>query len=310
MPINKHKVFLKVAAIKNISRVAEEMNYTQSAISHTIKALETELGVKLFVRSKTGVTLTAVAEELLPLFQNIVRDEQILTQTTSEYAGCERGTLNIGAFTSVSLHWMPRIIRKINDRYPAVKVIQSHMVYGGIEEGLNSGALDIGFLTSKLKTDLTFTPLYMDEYCVVVHKNHKFASWERVPLEALDGEALIIMDEQDGAKEAYDSLQIVQSIKNPVVAHIVNEDMLAIPLVEENIGISILPKLILDTVKTDAVIKRFAIPRYREIGIATNPRIPTTPLATMFEEMIGEYVKDWAVNYSGKSEFCALDRGE
>ena len=297
MVTNRYEIFVKVAASRNLTQVANEMGYTPSAISHSIKVLEADLGLPLILRSKNGIRLTEFGEALLPLFINISKNEQILLQKASSFAGNNEGTLTIGAFTSVSMHWAPKIIRRITDKYPKVKVIQTHNAYGNIEKGILNGNIDVGFLSSSFKNKLDFTPLYRDEYMVVVPPEHKYASWESIPLEALEDEPLIIMDEQDGVEEPYDALAIVQQLQHPNIVHKVNEDALAIPLVEEGLGISVLPKLITDTAHCKASIKHFATPRYRTIGLVTNPELPLTPLAKLFIEITKEFVAEWAKDY-------------
>ena len=59
MNMGKYQVFLRVAACGGFTRAAEELHFTQSGVSHTIATLESELGVPLFVRNRSGVTLTA-----------------------------------------------------------------------------------------------------------------------------------------------------------------------------------------------------------------------------------------------------------
>ena len=57
MSVTKYQVFLTVAACGGFTRAAEELHFTQSGVSHTVAALESELGVPLFVRNRSGVTL-------------------------------------------------------------------------------------------------------------------------------------------------------------------------------------------------------------------------------------------------------------
>ena len=294
---NRYEIFVRVAATLNLTQVANEMGYTQSAISHSIKALESDIGLPLVLRSRNGIRLTDYGEALLPFFRNICKDEQILMRKVTSFLGNNEGTLTIGGITSVSMHWTPKIIRRIADEYPKVQVIQTHNAYGNVERGILSGDLDVGFLSSTFKSNLNFTPLYRDEYMVVVPPEHKYAGWESIPLGALEEEPLVIMDEQDGVEEPYDALNIIGQLQHPNVVHRVNDDALAIQLAGEGLGITILPKMITDTVHCQVAVKHFATPRYRIIGIASNPELPLTPLAKLFIEITKEFVKKWAEEY-------------
>ena len=93
----------------------------------------------------------------------------------------------------------------------------------------------------------------------------RFAALNVSPIEALNGERMVLMD--DGG-EGYDTMSILKNLSYTVV-HWVNEDFLVLPLVECGLGISILPKLIIDIFcnTTNVVTKRFAVPRYRTIEL-------------------------------------------
>lgn len=130
---------------------------------------------------------------------------------------------------------------------------------------LSQEVVDCGFLSAKHRTKLDFIPLVDDEYYVILSPDHPLCRFERIPIEALNGERMVLMD--DGG-EGYDTMSILKNLSYTVV-HWVNEDFLVLPLVECGLGISILPKLIIDIFcnTTNVVTKRFAVPRYRTIGI-------------------------------------------
>ena len=120
MNTSKYKVFLKVAELGNITRAAEELNYTQSGVSHAISALEEEFGFPLLIRRRKGVILTPDGERVLPAIQNIVNSTEQLNQIVSAIKGLNAGTIRIGAFTSVAVHWLPGMIKGFQTRYPNV----------------------------------------------------------------------------------------------------------------------------------------------------------------------------------------------
>lgn len=287
--LNKYEVFVQVAETRNLTKVAERYHYSQSAISHALRALEEEIGLPLVHRAKNGITLTKYGEELLPDFRRIVCSRERLLQKADQFRGLRRGTLRVGAFTSVSMHWIPAVAEKFAAEYPNIQLIQSHSSYDGVEAGLQTGQLDIGFLSSYYKGNFEFMPLYQDEYLVLLPPDDPLAQYERIPIEALNYRRFVLMEE--GGE--YDAWHILSRIKGAEVVHYVNEDMLAVPLVEHGIGISILPKLILDGIATPAVKKRFAEPRYRVIGIAANSFKDAPPLAQLFIDLTKDYIETW-----------------
>ena len=114
MDIKKLELFADVAETLNFTRSGDRMGYTQSSVSHILKFLETEIGFPLFVRTKQGVHLTRNAELLLPLVHTLLS-----------------GSLVIASFASISIHWLPQIIRRFREMYPGITI---SLMEGGTDE--------------------------------------------------------------------------------------------------------------------------------------------------------------------------------
>ena len=80
MRIEQLRSFLEVASSKSISIAAENLYITQPSLSHSLKLLEEELGLDLFIRSSDGVRLTTEGKKLLPIVQNILQQLDNLKQ--------------------------------------------------------------------------------------------------------------------------------------------------------------------------------------------------------------------------------------
>lgn len=285
MPLNKYAILIRAAEVGNLTAVANEIEYTQSAISHSIRSLEKELGIPLIRRSKSGISLTPQGEELLPAFRQVVNAEEYLFQKAAQFRGLQSGTLRVGSFTSVSLLWIPAIAKKIATDYPDVRLIQSHLLFDAIAAQLASGDIDVGFLTESDRGSFDFIPLYEDEYYAIIPPEHPLAALDKIPFEALDGERIILM--QDGGRDL-DSL--FRRIRDPRIVHNVSEDILALPLVEAGIGITILPGMIADYFPTSAAKRHFTQPCCRTIGLAAKSFKDAPPLAGLFIDLIREHL--------------------
>ena len=121
MSMTKYQVFLKVVDCGGFTRAAEELHFTQSGISHTIASLERELGVPLFVRNRGGVTLTADGRALLPRIQTLCDDARILAQKAQELRGLETGIVRVATFNSVSVQWLPYILKSFREEHPHIE---------------------------------------------------------------------------------------------------------------------------------------------------------------------------------------------
>ena len=135
MALDKHRVFVMVADNRSITKTAEKLNYTQSAISHIIKNLEDEIGVQLIIRSKYGIHLTPQGEDLLPIARQIVKHENIFDQQAAMLRSFKRGTIRVGSFSSVSFFWMPPIIKLLKEKYPDTPIYISECCATGTTRG-------------------------------------------------------------------------------------------------------------------------------------------------------------------------------
>ena len=122
MDLKKYEVLLKAIDSGNFSKVADEFGYTPSAISHMMNTLDKELGFSLLIRNNHGVKPTENCISLIPILRELVRWNQQLEQVVSEIQGLEHGVVIIGTYTSISIHWLPRIIKAFQTDYPGIKI--------------------------------------------------------------------------------------------------------------------------------------------------------------------------------------------
>ena len=122
MSIKKYKALLETIESGSLTRAAERLNYTQPGISHMILSLEDEFGFPLLIRGKNGVTPTAEAEKLLGYVRQIVNGEQKLREEVGRIYGADVGTLRIGCFFSLSIHFLPSIVAEFSEKHPGVEL--------------------------------------------------------------------------------------------------------------------------------------------------------------------------------------------
>lgn len=146
MEIRTLRYFLAVAREENMTRAAELLHVTQPTLSKALRALEDELGKKLFVRhsfsialTEEGILLRDRAEDLLLMADKIEQEFQSLDDITG-------GELFLGLAESYQIRYLAREIRTLKDRYPGLKY---HITSGDTEqvtEKLDKGLLDFAVL--------------------------------------------------------------------------------------------------------------------------------------------------------------------
>ena len=111
-----------LSQIRNFSQVAEKLKITQPALSKQIRILEEEVGVRLFDRNTTPVTLTPAGEHFIREAQELLYKEDQLLRSMERFRSGEAGRITIGISPFRSQYLMPGLLRRFRERYPRVQV--------------------------------------------------------------------------------------------------------------------------------------------------------------------------------------------
>lgn len=194
MTIARYEIFKKVAEIGNFTKAAEQLNMTQSAVSHAITSLEKEIGHSLLKRSKqAGIATTPIAERLLPHISQLLRSESIIRQEISLANQQLEGTLRIGAFTSAASQLLPPMLAQVKQLHTGIKVVLFEGTYDEIKEWLLQGTIDLGFVVpSNPHSRLNLIPLLQDELVIGLPSEHRLTRQERIDIHELNGQDFIM----------------------------------------------------------------------------------------------------------------------
>ncbi|MCT4333143.1 LysR family transcriptional regulator [Paracoccus sp. YLB-12] len=121
---------------------AEKLNSTQSTVSMRIQELERELGVTLFDRSPGMVRPTEIGRDLIPYVEQVLRSAAEMNDRLAE-TGMNSGRIRIGVAEVVSMSWLPQLVAALRVRYPRVQVEIEEALTRQLEQGLESGRLDL-----------------------------------------------------------------------------------------------------------------------------------------------------------------------
>lgn len=263
--ISKYEIFCKIVEIGNFTKVAKILNYSQSAISQTIKAMEEEFGTSLVTREKSGIHLTADGKHYYPYIQSIYRAECALKQKQKEMNGLQDTVITIGTFTSVSRNILPPLMRKFKNQYPGVHFILSQSEYTNITEWIKNGTVDFGFINTNFVTDLTVETLMQDELVAVLPNTHPLAKKAFVSLKDLEKEPFILLDE---GERSVTLDAFFEAGLSPSIEYKVYDDYTIFALIEQNLGVSMMYKLFLSGIQTDLCIVPIKEKPQRNIALA------------------------------------------
>ncbi|KAB2336298.1 LysR family transcriptional regulator [Cytobacillus depressus] len=279
MSIPKYEVFNTVIELGSLTKAAEALNLTQSAISYSISNLETELGFPLLTRNRSGISLTSNGKRILKYVRTILHWDEKMKQEAASIKGIEVGTIRIGAFTSVCTQWLPGIMKKFKEEHPAIEIKILQGGYEDIEHWIRNGSVDFGFVT--LPTDKSFDiiSLAKDRMLCILAKNHPLSVQDKIQIEQLVKEPFII------PKSGYDNdlTRIFKDIHSSFnIKFEMADDQAIIAMVENELGISIIPELVLHGHPHNVSIHELEQEKFRNIGIASTSLKELSPAAVKF----------------------------
>lgn len=269
----------------SFTKAAEELGYTQSSISQMVASLEKELSIKLLKRSRTGVKLTIEGEELYPFIERSILQYRAMQEKANEIKGLETGIIRVGTISSITCHWMPRLIKGFQELYPNVQFLFHQGDYSSIQEWIKTGAVDFGFITPPAVTELETIMIKEGEMLAVLPKKHPLADHQSVSLEEIASEPFILLEEGHYSEpiEAFRAAGLEPDIK-----YTIHDDYAIMTMVEAGLGISILAELVLRRTNYDIVCRPVNPPVFRNLAIGYKDK-NSLPIASKY---FIEYLKE------------------
>lgn len=262
--MNQYLALLRVLECNSFSDAARVMGYTQSAVSQMIKALEEELGVTLLLRSRTGVTLTREGELLLPYIRDVANAHRMLSEQAANFHGLQSGTIRIGTFTSVSSRLLPPVMKAFKEAHPNLRFELHQGVYSEIEEWVRTGVVDFGFTDASRVTPFVCEPVFRDTMLAVLPEGHPLGENIFVQVGQLKREPFILLDEGRGGGIVHDMVAAHPEID---VQYHVADDYSILTMVENRLGIAILPELVLKNTNHRVIARQLQPQLRRTLGV-------------------------------------------
>lgn len=287
------KVFLTVAQEGSFRKAADALGYTQAGISYIISTMEELTGLCLFVREHGGVRLSTEGAALLPLFRRLDRCEQQLRQAIDELNGLQKGIVRVQIFDSISIHWIPSIIKQFHADYPHIQIeLITEEDSLRAEEMVLNGEVDCGFFLTEVNAKLDVFPLIEESLKAIVSLDHPLAKETYFPIKELGNYPFISMkyDANTGIGQIFQKRGIT-----PNTAFCMDNDYAAMAMVSKNLGYCIFPELLLQDIPYELHCMEFDEPQKRTISIGARS-METCSIAC---QKFIEYTRKWVAENTG-----------
>ena len=165
MTLQQLEYVLAVSRFGHFAQAADHCGVTQPTLSAMIQKLETELGIRIFDRSKKPIQPTALGEEVIHHAQTILQQANLLRATIDEGKKAMQGKFSIGMVSTVAPYLMPLFLPRLLKEYPQIDVHISEMGAPEILVALEHGELDAGILSMPPDMhNLKYTTLYYERF--------------------------------------------------------------------------------------------------------------------------------------------------
>ena len=176
MDFDQLNTFLEVARLSSFSKAAETCFRTQPAISSQIRALEEEVGAKLFDRSGGKVSLTQPGKAFQKYAEQQMEARKQMIAALAEMEKVPRGELVVGANEGTCLHILPEVFAEFKKQYPGVAVSIRRSERAKVLENIIDNSVDFGVISIPVSDNrLTVVTIHRDELMLIAAAGHPLA---------------------------------------------------------------------------------------------------------------------------------------
>ncbi len=195
MTLNELRYIVAVSQERNFRRAAEQVFISQPALSLAIQKLEEELGVQIFERSRTAVSVTPIGELIIAQAQRALEEIAQIKEIASQGKDQLVGTLRIGAIYTVGPYLLPSLIPLLKRKAPQMPLEMEENLTANLEVLLANGRLDVIIIALPFtRPGIATLPLYDEDFNVVVPLDHPWAKKKRIKTAELAAEKVLLLN--------------------------------------------------------------------------------------------------------------------
>jgi len=295
MEDNRLKAFCLVVEMKSFSKAGEAIFVTQSAMSHLIKHLEDEMGVKLINRSGKKVMPTPAGWLFYSQSKKILEAYKELGNDINKLIKEIKGPLNLGASTTVARYLLPQVLYDFSKRYPEVQI---NLVVSNTEAIINElqqGNIDLGIVEGNIKNKgIALEEIADDEIFLIASDVNPLAKKKNIHAVDILSQPFIMPQSGSGLREFIEDFFQATRIepKDIKISMTLGDSELIVQMVQSGLGISFVSKWTVFRPIKEGTIKVLRLPGkslYRKFYIASADKEPSTMVVKTFHKFIKEY---------------------
>ncbi|WNN43230.1 LysR family transcriptional regulator [Winslowiella toletana] len=243
--IRQLRVFVAVAQHGSFSQAGLHIGLSQSAVSHSIKELEAEMGIRLLDRTTREVMLTEAGQQLATRLERLLEELNTTLLDVRSYGQQRSGTVRVAASQTISAQLMPQTLAASQQTFPDIKIMLRDRPQQWVLQSVRNAEVDFGIVVGPLQSpDFACEPILDEPFLLLCRRDDTLASPPQISWSLLNGRTMVLQDYASGSRWLIDEALREQQVQAEIVQEIGHPATLY-PMVEAGIGISILPALAL-----------------------------------------------------------------
>lgn len=260
MDMRQLRYFVTVAEELSFRRAAQRLHISQPPLSMHIKALEAEMGVQLFHRTRREVKLTESGQAFLRETRILLDQMQTAVSAAVRAGKSDVGVLRIGFATSALFHLVRQVKLLVEARFPDVTLSWVDMASADQVKAVSLGLLDLGIVHARSdRVEVQRQLIYREPLVAVLPSNHRLARQTDFQLAMLADEPMVSL-RRDCGPAIYDSIVACchEAGFSPEIKHVARSPLTIFQMVRLGLGVTIAPSSYADTGFSGVVFREFA----------------------------------------------------
>ncbi|MDJ0754315.1 MAG: LysR family transcriptional regulator [Ardenticatenaceae bacterium] len=287
MNLSQLEVLVAIVDTGSLTEAAEHVGLTQSAVSYSLSRLEAELGVTLLERGRRGGVVTRIGAEVLQHARNTLNQIEAIRQKAAHERGLTRGKLRFGCVPTIPVRLLTGVIRDFQQKFPDIETVIFEGSPREILNWLENGTIDIGIVVNP-DDYLLSAPFVRGEVVAIMSDQHHLAASKDVSLDDLLEESFIALNAEYREYGGLAELVNNAAVKLPQPHHEVSTPATIFAMVQENLGVSLVFKMLLDSQAEGITALPLNPKQDLDIYLASNM---DTPSVTAFLENASVWAK-------------------
>ncbi len=246
MEIRHLRLIREVAQTKSLSKAKEALFLSQSALSHQLKELETQLGTQIFHRVNKQLILTTAGKMVLNSAERILKELEQTEQSIKRFVSGQTGTIRLSTQCYTCYHWLPSLLTDFKREFPNVEIEILHNNAADTEDQVLRGDIDLAVIyESSDYSNLEYVELFQDEMFAIVPTGHPWTKKPFVEAKDFENQQVIIHSFPLESVTLFKQVLIPEGVqpKNVIQVQVLEA---IIEMVKAGLGVNVMAKWIVE----------------------------------------------------------------